>query len=209
MAHDQSRSPESTQETVLPIFPLNTVLFPGAWLPLRVFETRYVDMTRDCLKRNRPFGVCLIREGREVGSPAVPHDVGCLARIVECDVQQLGVMQLITVGAQRFRIRDHKTNPQGLMVANVDFIADDAATPLSDEYRNCAQLLELMIQKNGAEIFPKPHRLEDADWVGYRLAEKLPLPLGARQQLLEMRDSRERLAAIQRLLTGVDPAASS
>ena len=209
MAHDQSSSPESTQETALPIFPLNTVLFPGAWLPLRVFETRYVDMTRDCLKRNRPFGVCLIREGREVGSPAVPHDVGCLARIVECDIQQLGVMQLITVGAQRFRIRDRKTNPQGLVVANVDFIADEATTPLADEYRNCAQLLELMIQKNGDGIFPKPHRPADADWVGYRLAEKLPLPLGARQQLLEMRDSGARLAAIQRLLTGVDPAASS
>lgn len=209
MAHDEPRSSESTQETLLPIFPLNTVLFPGAWLPLRVFETRYVDMTRDCLKRNRPFGVCLIREGREVGSPAVPHDVGCLAKIVECDMQQLGVMQLITVGVRRFRIRDRKTNSQGLVLASVEFIAEEASTPLADEYRNCAQLLELMIQKNGDEIFPKPHRLADADWVGYRLAGKLPLPLGARQQLLEMPGSRERLAAIQRLLTGIDSPASS
>jgi Lon protease-like protein len=78
----------------IPIFPLNAVLFPGGLLPLRVFETRYMDMTRDCLKRDAPFGVCLIREGSEVGAPAVPEGIGCLATILEWDMQQQGILNI-------------------------------------------------------------------------------------------------------------------
>ena len=99
----------------VPIFPLNTVLFPGGLLPLRVFEARYMDMTRECLKRNEPFGVCLIRQGSEVGAPAVPEGVGCLAKIQECDMQQQGILNLKTRGSQRFRILERQTSTQGLI----------------------------------------------------------------------------------------------
>ena len=78
----------------IPLFPLNAVLFPGGRLPLRVFEARYMDMTRDCLRDEQPFGVCLIKQGKEVGEVAVPEDIGCLAHIAECDMQQLGVLTL-------------------------------------------------------------------------------------------------------------------
>jgi Lon protease-like protein len=194
--------------TALPIFPLNTVLLPGGPLALRVFETRYVDMTRDCLRNNSSFGVCLIREGKEVGTPAMPHDVGCLASIIDCDTQQLGVFQIEAVGGQRFRINSRTVNSQGLILADVTLIPDEPARPLSDDFRNCRQLLELMLQKHGDDLFPKPHRLEDADWVSYRLAERLPIPLFMRQQLLEMEGSEQRLNALQRLLTGVDPSST-
>ena len=93
---------DNTQECF--IFPLNTVLFPGGRLPLRVFEQRYIEMTKQCIAKNQPFGVCQIREGQEVGTPAVPETVGCLARITEWDMPQLGVFQLQTKGVQRFRI---------------------------------------------------------------------------------------------------------
>jgi Lon protease-like protein len=192
--------------TELPIFPLKTVLFPGGSLPLRVFETRYVDMTRNCLRNNRPFGVCLIREGKEVGAPALPHELGCLATIVDCDTQQLGVFQLQTIGGQRFRINRQTANSQGLILADVTLIEDEPRMALPEDFRNCAQLLQLMLERHGDALFPKPHRLDDADWVGFRLAERLPLPLSMRQQLLEMDDNLQRLTALQRLLTGIDPS---
>ena len=176
---------------------------------MRVFETRYVDMTRSCLRNNRPFGVCLIREGKEVGAPALPHELGCLATIIDCDTQQLGVFQLQTIGEQRFRINNRTTNSQGLILADVTVIENEAAMALPDEFRNCAQLLELMLERHGEALFPKPHRLGDADWVSFRLAERLPLPLAMRQQLLEMDNSLQRLTAIQRLLTGVDPSSTT
>ncbi|HET9471409.1 MAG TPA: LON peptidase substrate-binding domain-containing protein, partial [Usitatibacter sp.] len=99
----------------VPIFPLNTVLFPGSALPLRIFEVRYVDMAKDCLKRDEPFGVCLIQEGEEVGVPAVPERVGCLARIAQCDVEELGIIKVRAVGLERFRIVSSEVNKQGLI----------------------------------------------------------------------------------------------
>ena len=71
------------RETV-PVFPLQTVLFPGSLLPLRIFEVRYMDMAKACLKEGSPFAVCLIKEGSEVGAPALPEPIGCLARIADC-----------------------------------------------------------------------------------------------------------------------------
>jgi len=189
----------------LPIFTLGTVLFPGAWLPLRVFEARYVDMTRDCLRKRQPFGVCLISEGREVGSPARPHMVGCLAHIEDCDMQQMGVLQLRTRGGRRFRAGRLSSNSQGLVLAEAEFLPEEAPQKLPAEYRNCRQLVELTMERHGPEIFPEPHAFDDAVWVGYRLAQTLPLPMEARQQLLEM-DGLKRLAVLQRLITGTSKA---
>src|SRR5256885_3396588 len=88
----------------VPVFPLKTVLYPGMLLPLRIFEVRYVDMAKACLRERSPFGVCLIKEGDEVGTPAVPEPIGCLARILEADVEELGIIKVVTEGLERFRI---------------------------------------------------------------------------------------------------------
>ena len=184
----------------IPIFPLNTVLFPGGLLPLRVFEARYMDMTRDCLKREEPFGVCLIREGSEVGAPAVPETVGCLAEILEWDMQQLGVLNLKTRGGQRFRILSYETSKQGLISAEVQLIPADEKRAIPEGLAACARLLEMVVEDQGKAIFAEPHAFDEAAWVGYRLTEILPVPLPAKQKLLELTDSVARLSILQRFL---------
>jgi hypothetical protein len=184
----------------VPIFPLNTVLFPGGLLPLRVFEARYMDMTRDCLKRDAPFGVCLIREGSEVGAPAVSERIGCLAKILDCDMQQQGILILRTRGGERFRILEQRTGAQGLTTADVELIAPEASIAVPAEFAPCARLLEMVVADQGKAIFAEPHAFNDASWVGYRLAEILPVPLIAKQKLLELTDSLSRLSILQRFL---------
>ncbi len=184
----------------VPIFPLNAVLFPGGLLPLRVFETRYMDMTRDCLKQSRPFGVCLIREGSEVGAPAVPEPVGCLASILDWDMQQLGVLNLKTLGGQRFRILGSEAGAQGLVSASIELIAPDENHAIPEEYAACVRLVEMVVADQGKPVFAEPHAFDDAAWVGYRLSEILPVPLLAKQKLLELTDSLARLAILQRFL---------
>jgi uncharacterized protein len=184
----------------IPIFPLNTVLFPGGLLPLRVFEARYMDMARDCLKYERPFGVCLIREGHEVGAPAISEPVGCLTRIIEWDMQQLGLLHLKTLGGQRFRIRASDTGSLGLVSADVDLIPPEEAISIPERFLACARLLKLVISEQDRPIFAEPHEFDNAAWVGYRLAEILPVPLGAKQKLLELNDSIARLEILQQYL---------
>ena len=191
----------------IPIFPLNTVLFPGGLLPLRVFEARYMDMTRDCLKRDAPFGVCLIREGAEVGAPAVPEGIGCLATILEWDMQQQGILNIKTHGGQRFRILERRTGAQGLTSADIELIPPEASAGVPDEFSSCARLLEMVVVDQGKPIFAEPHAFDDASWVGYRLAEILPVPLVAKQKLLELNDSLGRLSILHRFLEGQGLAA--
>lgn len=184
----------------VPIFPLNAVLFPGGLLPLRVFEARYMDMTRDCLKREEPFGVCLIHEGAEVGAPAVPEGVGCLAEILDWDMREQGILNLKTRGRQRFRILDRKTGPQGLISADVELIPPDEKIAMPDKFASCARLLEMVVLDQGKPVFAEPHAFDDAAWVSYRLTEILPVPLVAKQKLLELSDSLARLSILQRFL---------
>jgi Lon protease-like protein len=181
------------------IFPLNTVLYPEGMLALKVFEQRYIEMTKACLRDNRPFGVCLIREGREVGTAAVPEPVGCFATIETWDMPQLGLFHLVARGGGRFRIREMRVAPNHLISATVDPIPADGATPEVDTL--CREVLQAIIEKVGAERFPAPVRLEDAAWVGYRLAEVLPLEARAKQELLEITDAAARLERLRALLT--------
>jgi hypothetical protein len=180
------------------IFPLNTVLFPDGLLPLKVFEQRYIDMTKECLRDGRPFGVCLIREGQEVGTAAVPEPVGCLAHIVHWDMPQLGVFQLLARGGERFRIRETRVQPNQLIAASTEALPSDTGRDRVDP--TCGGLLRAIIDKAGAERFPAPVRLDDAAWVGFRLAEVLPMEAATRQQLLELTDAQERLARLKRIL---------
>ena len=189
----------------LPLFPLRTVLFPGGLLPLKVFEQRYVDMTKACLKESRPFGVCLIVHGDEVATPAgsTPEiaTVGTLARITDWDVPQVGILYLATVGETRFQVRKHATQPNGLVVGEVTPIDREPEQPVKDEYRPLAQLLELMATRVGPRNFPAERKYDDASWVGYRLAELLPLPLSIKQSMLEINDADVRLKVLSKFLS--------
>jgi hypothetical protein len=184
----------------LPLFPLGTVLFPGGVLPLRVFETRYVDMMRECMKSGQPFGVCLIKEGNEVGTPAIPHDVGCLASIVDFDMQQPGVLNITTRGAGRFRVLDTRTDPNGLVRANAAAVADDPATSVPAEFNACSLMLGAILPKLPAGMIPEPHRFDDASWLSNRLAEILPIQALAKQRLMELPDPLMRIEIIYKFL---------
>ena len=184
----------------VPLFPLNSVLFPGGLLPLRVFEQRYLEMAKACLRDNTPFGVCLIREGSEVGAPATHEDVGCLAHITGWDMQQLGLLQLIAQGGRRFRVAAKRIRADGLIVADVALLAEPADAPVAEKFGACRQLLERIVAEHGERLFAKPFLLDSSAWVGARLAEVLPLPAAARQALLELDDALERLEILQRLL---------
>ena len=187
--------------TEFPLFPLNTVLFPGGTLPLRVFEARYMDMARRCLREKTMFGVCLIREGHEVGKPAVPERVGCQARIVDCDMQQMGVLQLVTQGMDRFEILSTSTNSQGLILAEIELIPAEPQIPVPGQFSACSALVSRILAEHGPGIFAEPHRPDDAAWVGYRLAEVLPFPPEDRQKLLCMQDSLARLSILNRIIS--------
>jgi Lon protease-like protein len=192
--------------TDIPLFPLSTVLFPGALLPLRIFEQRYLEMAKNCLRASTPFGVCLIREGSEVGTPATHEDLGCLAHIAQWDMQQLGLLQLVAQGGERFRVRATRIRTDGLILADIEILAEEPDTPIPEKFRACRQLLERIVAEHGERLFAKPFQLDSSAWVAARLAEVLPLPSAARQRLLELDDSQQRLEIIQRLL--VESAAS-
>ena len=125
----------------IPIFPLETVMFPGSLLPLKIFEQRYLDMTKACVRDNAPFGVCRIREGREVGVPAIPEQVGCTALIVEWEMPHLGVFHLRTRGQVPFRILQHTTQPDGLIRADVEWLEDSAGAVRPDSFAFCRRVL--------------------------------------------------------------------
>ncbi|MBC8021806.1 MAG: LON peptidase substrate-binding domain-containing protein [Burkholderiales bacterium] len=182
------------------IFPLGTVLFPGGILPLKIFEVRYVDMAKDCLKQGAPFGVCLIREGAEVGAPAVPEPVGCLARIKDCDVEELGVLKVTAEGLERFRIVSTDVSRQGLVVGRVENLHPEAEVTDAPGLAQSAQFLRKVIAGIGPQRFAEPHRFEDASWVGFRLAEILPLRMDVKQKLLELTDATLRLAILHKFL---------
>ena len=194
----------------LPLFPLHTVLFPGGRLPLRIFEQRYLEMAKACLRDGSPFGVCMIREGREVletsGSPAVPALVGCTARIVEWDMPQLGVLQVAVRGEGRFRIRNHAVHAGGLLRGSVELL-DEQESDIPEAFRNCRRILERVVEDH-PQLFERPYRLDSALWVSGRLAEVLPLPAELKQELLEMESARERLARLSAVLPSAPSAPS-
>ena len=186
--------------TEIPLFPLNTVLFPGGLLPLRVFEQRYLEMAKACLRDSSPFGVCLIREGAEVGTPATHEAVGCLAHITQWDMQQLGLLQLVAQGGQRFRVLAKRIRADGLILAGIEHLPKEVDAPIAEKFDACRQLLERIVAEHGERLFAKPFLLDSSAWVGARLAEVLPLPAATRQKLLELDDSAQRLEILQRLL---------
>ncbi len=188
----------------LPLFPLRTVLFPGGLLPLKVFEHRYIEMTKACLREERPFGVCLILEGDEVAQPdAQPPkiaSVGTLARITVVDMPQLGILHVATVGEGRFEVHRYASDALGLVIGEVTPIPDEPRMPLAESQARLSKLLALIATKLGRDSFPSETHYEDATWVGHRLAELLPLPLEVKQRMLEVSDANVRLGALTQYL---------
>lgn len=192
----------------LPIFPLGSVLFPGGTMALKIFETRYMDMAKVCLKNAQPFGIALIAEGNEAGVPAKPHRIGTTARIADWDMPDLGVLRVTVKGEARFRIIEQRSEKNGLIVATVESIAADTNTNInaetvanSGEFEACAQFLKKVIsQIDGAQYLHDEAMLMDASWVSFRLTELLPFSGTIKQKMLELTDARMRLEVLHRFL---------
>lgn len=198
---DFIRSPGggSVETPRIPLFPLNTVLFPGGVQALKIFEQRYLDMAATCLKDNTPFGICLIEAGGEVGETAVPHPFGTLAHITDWDMEQLGLLMISARGGRRFRVLDHEVGADKLLMATVELLIEPE-TPLPQARERLLPLLQRIVSDLGPERMPEPHRFGDAAWVGYRLTEILPIQNLAKQRLLELDDPLSRLEILEKFL---------
>lgn len=185
----------------LPLFPLHSVLLPGAAMDLRVFEPRYLDLVRDCGRRGTGFGVCLILDGAETGAPATPAAYGTEARIEDFGSTPEGLLTLQVRGTRRFHVRRTRVRDNGLVMGDVDWLPADPDDELRAEHGLLSTVLTRVIEHVGGEHAKAPAaRLDDAAWVGWRLAELLPLETGQRQALLQEDDPHARLDQLLALM---------
>jgi Lon protease-like protein len=187
---------------MIPLFPLNTVLFPDGPLPLRIFETRYVDMVKYCMREQSPFGVVLIRAGSEVGTGSVGETsaVGTTARIVDFDPLPDGLLGITCLGERKFSVSKHWQQEDGLHLADVVFVDPEEALDLPLEYDHLGELLRKVLPELGELYANVPKYFSNASWVGCRLAEILPIALSEKQYCLELDDPIARLARLSPLI---------
>ncbi len=184
----------------IPLFPLNTVLFPDGLLPLRIFETRYLDMISECMRYQKGFGVCLIRSGAEVGRAADCCSVGTLAVIQDFDRGDDGLLYIVAKGTRRFHIVDKRIAPQQLLRADVEWLEDSGETALPVGRQPMASFLAQLLGQAGRPFADMPVDYGNAAWVAGRLIELLPFALEDKQRLLEMDVPLDRLEALYREL---------
>ncbi len=178
----------------LPLFPLSTVLFPGGRVSLRIFEPRYLDLVKRCGRSGEGFGICLILDGREVGDPATPAAHGTEAVIVDFSMTDDGLLGLTVEGRRRFHVERTRVRDDGLLLGDVLWLEEPPPETLRDEHALLSVLLARIMDKAGLEHEgPGKGDLADAAWVGWRLAEWLPLEATERLALLQLADPHERL----------------
>lgn len=188
----------STQK--IPIFPLGLVLFPGSTLPLKIFEQRYLEMTKTCVRDDSVFGVCRIRQGQEVGAPAEHEEIGCSARISQWDMPHPNLFHLLCKGERVFRVVDVKTEANGLILGVVQWLTSDSSAVDTDSFHVCRDVLERVAERAGDTVFADAPQFDDPEWVSYRLSELLPIDSQRKQALLEERSTAQRLATISKML---------
>ena len=189
----------------IPLFPLNTVLYPDGPLPLRIFEQRYLDMISRCMKEEIPFGVALIKEGAEVGLAKV-HDTGTLASIADWYHGSDGLLGITAIGQQRFKINSSQRQADGLMIADVNQLPSELEVQLPDAYSPLADILTGVLDDLGRLYEQLEKRYADASWVSFRFAEILPITPEQKQLLLECDDPLQRLDEIRAVLESVRSA---
>ena len=181
----------------IPLFPLHAVLFPGGPLRLRIFEPRYLDMVSRCMREDSGFGVALIVSGSEAGGAAQTVEIGTLARIVDFEQLDDGLLGITARGERRFRIVHVHQESDGLNVCQAEWREDEVRTEILPQHAVLAELLRRALEQIGPAYGEVTPAYEDATWVGMRLAEILPLAPVERQELLELNDATERLQWLQ------------
>ena len=191
----------------MPIFPLRTVLFPGGILPLRIFEPRYVDMIRWCMREQATFGVVLLRQGSEVNTPAnaAGNDrelfkIGTEAEIIDFNQADNGLLGIVAQGRRKFSIVDTNEKKDGLLLASVQYLPEEAVGELTDEHETLVAVLKDLLQHPLIQQLNPEVDLQQARSVSYRLADLLPLEPEIKQALLQMNWPKERLSELRRLV---------
>jgi uncharacterized protein len=181
----------------LPLLPLPSVLFPGGELRLRIAQPLHLDLIRWCAREQRPFGVCLLPDAGDGEAPSRPVALGTVARIVDFYSLADGMLGISAHGEHCFQVRRARIRDNGLIVAEFEPIRPPPAEPVRPEHGLLVQLLEHLLERVGGPHARAPRGCFDqADWVGWRLAEVLPLSEAERQQLLQCRDQHQRLDRI-------------
>lgn len=184
----------------VPLFPLNTVMFPGGVLPLRIFEPRYLDMVSDCLRNDTPIGVILIREGKEVGRAADTYAMGTLSIISYWNRRNDGLLGITLRGIQRFRLVSHEVMPNQLVMADVEDLPVPQSIRVQSKYQAMANLLRKIIAQLEPPYTTMPAHYDNLEWVSARLCEFLPMPLADKQQLLECDDTISRIEQLYMMM---------
>jgi len=187
----------------IPLFPLSTVLFPEGALKLRIFETRYVDMIGRCMKEQSGFGVVLIVDGLEAGSPVTTAEVGTLARITDFERLSDGLLGITAQGERRFRMVTARRQADGLNVGEVEWLPAEISMPVPAEHLDLSEALTELWPRLTEGRDPTPPRYDDAGWVSARLAEILPLAVTERQRCLEISDPALRLQYLRERIPGM------
>jgi Lon protease-like protein len=194
----------------IPLFPLGTTLFPGGVIALKIFEARYLDMMRRCLREDTAFGVVSILDNKPIDSDATAlanfSNIGTSAKLEEFDPIQPALYMTKSYGTQRFHILHIKQESDGLWMGEVELIDADPEIPLPKEHEKVAALLHEIISVIKSEdllgdaAFKMPANLDDCGWVANRLAELLPLPPAQKNHLLAQSNPRIRLDLISEII---------
>lgn len=203
----------------LPLFPLGTVLFPGGYLPLQIFEVRYLDMIGKCFKTGAPFGVVSLNRGSEVrqapghapGGDSFAQEIfyptGTLARITQLSRPQPGLMLIQCTGEQRFTVQNHHLMKHGLWMADVTLLPDDQKVAIPPDLQPVAAtlmrvintLIEQQLELDQMPIQP-PYQLDDCAWVANRWCELLPMALELKHRMMALDNPLVRLELVSDLL---------
>jgi Lon protease-like protein len=190
---NQKVSQDVNDSSIIALFPLHTVLFPGGPLPLRIFETRYTDMVRRCMREQQPFGVVLIQEGDEAGDVATTATVGCTARIADFHTLHDGFLGISCVGDRKFHVLRVWRASDGLNMGEVAWLPAEPELALPERYGHLADTVRRALEDLAEHYEHVEMKLGDAAWIGARLTELLPIELADKQALLELDDPIERL----------------
>ena len=210
----------------LPLFPLQTVLFPGGVLPLRIFEVRYLDLIQRCQKEGAPFGVVCLTQGSEVrqapaAGEAAPaeafHPIGTLAHIEMVERPQSGLMLIRCRGGRRFRLLRSEQKKHGLWTGEAEYLTDDAVVPVPQDLVPVRVGLQRLLQHMQAQAQPgdelpiqPPLQWDDCGWVAHRWCDILPVSPQLKQQFLAVDNPLIRLELVgdllARLKIGTGPA---
>ena len=191
-APDEVVAPAATAAE-LPLFPLHTVLLPGGPLQLQVFEPRYLDMVGRCMRAGTTFGVVQILEGAEAGTVSDTAVTGTSARIIDFHTLSNGLLGLLCLGERVFRLKSRRDQPDGLVIGHVSWRPQHPIVPVTQQHAKLVGALREVLPELPPAYAHIPRDFADAEWVGYRLLEWLPLSCEQRQYSLENHDPLQRL----------------